>query len=263
MAEPSRRLGHVVWRELICPDVREARRFYSGLFDWQFSESTHRTKTVSGDDRSFSYTMAKKGGVFVAGMMTLPPPPDGPPPHWMIYVSVADVDAALATAVSYGGKHIHGPADIEGTGRFVIFADPTGAALTAFRANGGDGGVPEEPPAPGTFRLETLVTSDAKAARSFYETLFGWRKVAVAGGPESFVGVGGWPIASINEAKVPHSAWYSHVIVKSLEPVRDRIEPLGGKVLEPEIPVPGVGRVSFFLDPGGAQLMLFEPSAAR
>ena len=51
--------------------------------------------------------------------------PDGHPGHVIFYVSVDDIDAALAKAESLGGKAEMGPMEIP-AGRIAHFSDPEG-----------------------------------------------------------------------------------------------------------------------------------------
>jgi predicted enzyme related to lactoylglutathione lyase len=51
----------------------------------------------------------------------------GVPPHWAIYVSVADCDERAARASELGGKLCVPPTDIPNVGRFSVVSDPQGA----------------------------------------------------------------------------------------------------------------------------------------
>jgi predicted enzyme related to lactoylglutathione lyase len=50
------------------------------------------------------------------------------PPHWAVYFSVADTDAAVARVAELGGTVLMPPMDIE-PGRFAPVTDPTGAVF--------------------------------------------------------------------------------------------------------------------------------------
>jgi predicted enzyme related to lactoylglutathione lyase len=51
----------------------------------------------------------------------------GVPPHWAIYISVADCDERASRAGQLGGKLCVPPTDIPNVGRFSAVADPQGA----------------------------------------------------------------------------------------------------------------------------------------
>jgi predicted enzyme related to lactoylglutathione lyase len=51
----------------------------------------------------------------------------GVPPHWSIYITVADCDERAARAGQLGGKVCVPPTDIPNVGRFSVIGDPQGA----------------------------------------------------------------------------------------------------------------------------------------
>lgn len=55
-----------------------------------------------------------------------------PPPHYMIYVAVDDVDANAEKAKALGAN-IHKIVDIPNVGRMAIIQDPTGAMFATFK----------------------------------------------------------------------------------------------------------------------------------
>ena len=56
-----------------------------------------------------------------------------PPPHFMTYVAVDDVDANAKLAAELGATIVRGPMDIPNVGRMAIIQDPTGAHIATFR----------------------------------------------------------------------------------------------------------------------------------
>jgi len=112
--------GHFVWHELIAADHESALRFYAELFGWQ--------KTDAFPGPMGTYQMYGKGGRTFGGMMTKPKGYPAPP-HWLYYVTVADLDAALARVKKGDGKVWNGPMDIPGGERVAQCVDPQGAAF--------------------------------------------------------------------------------------------------------------------------------------
>jgi len=55
--------------------------------------------------------------------------PPGTPPHWGAYVTVSDVDAMVAKAISLGGGVLAGPRDIPSVERLAVLRDPQGASI--------------------------------------------------------------------------------------------------------------------------------------
>ena len=90
-------IGKFVWHDLITEDMEAVKRFYSGLFGWTYEQSSG----ARGND----YTLAKSGGVYVAGMVPMATPADGSNiSRWLPFVSVDDVDAAVARSTAAGGR---------------------------------------------------------------------------------------------------------------------------------------------------------------
>ena len=63
------------------------------------------------------------------GMMEMTPEWGDIPPHWGVYFSVEDCDAAAEKVTSLGGVVHRPPADIPGTGRFAVVQDPQGGVF--------------------------------------------------------------------------------------------------------------------------------------
>jgi predicted enzyme related to lactoylglutathione lyase len=53
-------------------------------------------------------------------------------------------------------------------------------------------------------------------------------------------------------------SWLTYVVVDKIEPATERVSKLGGKVLEPLIEIPKVGRIAVIADPAGAPLGLYQ-----
>ncbi len=111
---------HFSWNELMAADQEAAFRFYSELFGWE--------KSGAVESPMGTYQMYGREGHMLGGMMTRPE--DYPaPPHWLYYVKVADLDAALARVTKDGGQVMHGPMEVPGGSRVAQCVDPQGAAF--------------------------------------------------------------------------------------------------------------------------------------
>jgi len=234
--------GSIIWREHTSQRRDEAKAFYTELLGWKFEEAP-----MPG----FVYLMAAVNGQQVAGVMAMP----DTPPYWMSYVSVADADAAAEAAKANGGTVAFGPADIPEVGRFAVIGDPAGAMITAFCPSVHDG-TPDHRPGPGEFCWETLNTSDAAVVGPFYAAVFGW-DLKTEGMPIFHAGETQVADVQQNPPDMP-SFWLPHIAVADLDDRRDAALRLGAVVLEPEIIVPGVGRLALIQDPAGALVSLFE-----
>ena len=75
--------GVPCWVDTAAIDLDEARRFYSGLFDWTFQDAIPA-------DAPGSYLIATVGGQDVAAIA---PAESGEQIAWHTYIAVDDVDA--------------------------------------------------------------------------------------------------------------------------------------------------------------------------
>jgi len=115
--------GHFCWYDLNTTDWEGARSFYEALFGW--SESGTMDDSPAGTYWMFKST---SGDRTVGGMSNMAATM-GMPAHWLCYVTVADLDAALARLQELGGKLLNGPMDIPGGDRIAHCMDPQGAAI--------------------------------------------------------------------------------------------------------------------------------------
>src|SRR5215213_6632334 len=102
--------GAFCWNELATTDLDAAQNFYKTLLGWEIKEGT----APGGGMR---YSEIAVGGRHVGGMYSTSEMGEAcvgaeggaqqqqvPPPHWMSYVAVDDVDASAAKARELGGK---------------------------------------------------------------------------------------------------------------------------------------------------------------
>ena len=112
-------------------------------------------------------------GVPLGGVMPVQNP--GAPPHWLAYISCANVDETVKQAEGAGRAGLRrSRRTFPKVGRFAILADPQGAVFAAFASSNPP--QPEQDPKVGEFSWHELATSDYQAGFDFYETLFGWEK---------------------------------------------------------------------------------------
>lgn len=114
--------GALTMNQLTTTDTDAAPRFYSALFGWRF-------EVVSEDPQPFWSVL--NGDRLNAGMM---PAPDGVPAHWLVYFTVADLDASIAQIGDTGGTVTVGPVPIP-AGRFAVAMDPQGAVFALFEGD--------------------------------------------------------------------------------------------------------------------------------
>jgi len=117
--------GTLAWAELNTRGVDNAKGFYKQVFGWG-------DKTSESQQGQPPYTEWQLNGKSIAGGMEIGPSginlPAQVPPHWLVYIGSADVDATTKKAKDLGGKVNMEPADFPG-GRFSVITDPTGAVF--------------------------------------------------------------------------------------------------------------------------------------
>lgn len=111
--------GSVTWNELGTRDAPKAVQFYSDLFGWQIRK-----------DDNMDYYYINNNDRPNGGIMAMTADWGDTPPNWMVYFSVADIDATLEAVKANGGKVVTGPMDAGGVGRFAVVADPTGGVCS-------------------------------------------------------------------------------------------------------------------------------------
>jgi predicted enzyme related to lactoylglutathione lyase len=119
-------LNRVMWPELATPEPAGAIAFYSGLLGWTTKPETGAETApyveFVNHGESFGGLMPMKGDMW-----------QGVPPHWMIYITVADCDERAARAASLGGKVCVPPTDIPNVGRFSVISDAQGATFSIIK----------------------------------------------------------------------------------------------------------------------------------
>ena len=243
--------GRFVWHELMAADPDSAVGFYEKVIGWR----------IMPWEQDPNYRLFAWKGDPMAGLMALPEEAKqaGAPPHWLTYVSVADVDATLKQVAELGGRTVFGPMDIPTVGKVAGFADPQGAVIGIYRPERGGMGL--EDLTLGDFSWHELATDDWKAAWEFYRALFGWERDSEfdmgpqmgtywmfrrAGGSRTLGGMFNRP------PEIPVAHWLPYVLVASADRTAELVTRHGGRVLHGPVEVPGGDRIVMAMDPQGA-----------
>lgn len=121
-AELVNEYGTFGWNELGTRDTAVAKEFYGAVFGWGHVDEE--------SPRAGTYTVWKAGEAMVGGMLDMNAAgiPAEVPPHWLVYFTVEDTDAAVEKVEAGGGDIRFGPIDVP-IGRFAIVADQFGAVF--------------------------------------------------------------------------------------------------------------------------------------
>lgn len=251
--------GTPCWVELSAHDSLDAKRFYTGLLGW----SSHDIPIGEG----MVYTIAMLRGKSVGALVQMHGEAQsaGAPPHWLSFISVANVDESTAKARELGAKILKEPFDVNDAGRMSLVQDPTGATFALWQPGRSPGA--ELVNDPGAWCWNELATPDPAAAGDFYCGLFGWgRLTRDMGGMEyTTFSNSGRPIGGMYkpgpDEPMPAS-WTVYFAVDDCDASLAEAQSLGGAVLAPAMDIPGVGRFAMLADPQGAVFAIIKVAAA-
>lgn len=250
--------GRFVWAELMTPDPKAAEAFYTKVVGWT-------TEAFPGS--GMPYTVWKAGSQGIGGMMatTDEMKAAGVPPHWMIYVGVTDIEAAVGKAQSLGGRVQVKPQEIPNVGVFSVLADPQGAVFAVLQPEGPSPDGPETDPGPLEISWRELATSDLEGAKAFYAGLFGWEMLKPNDmGPLGIYqefgrfgrALGGMYKKPADMPAPPH--WLVYARVPDLQKALAAVQAGRGQVLHGPQEVPGGSLIAQILDPQGAAFALHQ-----
>ncbi|MGE0710447.1 MAG: VOC family protein [Planctomycetota bacterium] len=114
--------GRVSWNELNTRDWEAAFAYYSALFGW-----TEHARFEMGPELGAYFLYQVPGAPFPLGGMSGSAKVHGFPPHWLYYVEVEDMDAAVGRVRASGGKVLL-EMDVPG-GKIASCQDPQGVAF--------------------------------------------------------------------------------------------------------------------------------------
>lgn len=247
--------GIFCWVDLSTTDPEAAKKFYGGLFGWEFEDLATDMGTI--------YTMCQIDGKNVAGMGPLNPDmqAQGIPPFWSSYVKHDDVDQIAARVVDAGGKLMMPPMDVMESGRMIMATDPTGAFFGVWQPKSHIGA--QLVNMPNTLIWNELQTRNVEIAKTFYTSVFGWGSQVDASGYVTFQTEGrthsGMMQIDQSWGDVPPN-WSVYFMVSDVHASLDKSKGLGGNVLVPPTKAGDMGEFAVVQDPqdGIFTIMQFE-----
>ncbi len=263
MAEYSSHVpGTFSWVELATIDQKAGVAFYRALLGWDVKDQpigpteVYSLFTLRGQEVAAAYTMRSDERQL------------GFPPHWNLYVTVADVDEAAKRAAALGAKVFCPPFDVMDAGRMVVLRDPAGAVFQLWQSARSIGAkILNEP---GALCWSELTTRDTAAAEAFYTGLFGWTaKHSAPGAPMAYTefsvqdqpSIGMMAMPAHMPASVP-SYWMPYFQVADCDATAARAGELGAKVIVGPQDIPDTGRFAVVEDPQGAVFAVFKFAGA-
>jgi len=245
--------GKVVWHDLNTTDPAKAKAFYGELFGWEV-----RSREMGTQTHEFLHL-----GEEAFGCLAKLDDESQAPPHWLAYVHVDDLDAAVTRVRRLGGSAPVPRMAITDKDAFAVLVDPLGAAFAAYATeNPLPPGFPKQ--GPGLFCWEELVTTDPKRALGFYGEVFGWTHDTMQMPMGEYhilksgdAGVGGVAEMPPGVSTPPH--WMSYIATDDVDRTAAKAVKLGAKPCVPPTDIPNIGRFSVQSDPQGAVFALYAP----
>jgi len=249
--------------ERLTGDLEAARRFYAGIFGWEFAGPGPMPGDPPGE-----YFVARLRDLDVAGIGSQPG--GGAPVAWNTQVSVDSADDIAASARAAGGTVLVEPIDVAPAGRLAVIADPAGAVISLWQPGVRQGAALVNEPS--AWAMSMLSVDDPAAAETFYGELFGWRAESFDAGPDMEVWlwrlpgyVGGEPeqpvprdvvatmakIDGTGDGPAPPPNWSVDFWIADADAAAEAAPGLGGAVLAPPQEA-GMFRRAVLADPDGA-----------
>lgn len=127
MNPPS--VGTVGWFDLTVPDAARVRDFYQKVVGWTSSD-------VDMGGYNDYCLHAPNRDEPVAGVCHARGPNAELPPVWLMYITVADLEASLQCCHANGGVALSSIRDMGGYGRMAVIRDPAGAVCAMIQPRG-------------------------------------------------------------------------------------------------------------------------------
>lgn len=252
--------GRFIWWDLMTVDIEKSAVFFAQLLGFDVLQPE--------DDESYLMLAPPGTEEPVFGFVPINTG-EGITSHWMGYLAVPDLGAAITAAADAGATINLGleedpdvAAELEY--QLGIITDPQGAVLGLMADPGSAPGDDNELRPVGAVAWIELLADDRQKAADFYKDLVGWEA-----GPEHARGEEGTAHALFHHERIfgllrdlpkgspvpPHWAFYLRV--DDLDAAITRARELGGFMYEDPSDVDG-GRRVIMLDPTGAPVALWQ-----
>lgn len=108
-----------------------------------------------------------------------------------------------------------------------------------------------------------ISSDEPERAVKFYADVFGWKSTKWEGGPDYWMtetgdekedGIDG----AIQRREDPKATTYVVINVPSVDEYAKKIEENGGLIVNPKMPIPGIGWAAYFMDLDGNTVGIFE-----
>ena len=121
----SDEVGTIGWTDLTVDDAEALRDFYRDVVGWE-------PEPVSMDGYYDFNMKTPASGRPVVGVCHRRGTNADLPAQWLIYITVADLDASIERCRERDGRLLVGPKGMGGHGRYCVIRDPAGAVAALF-----------------------------------------------------------------------------------------------------------------------------------
>ena len=121
----SDNIGKIGWIDMTADDATGLRNFYQKVVGWKVED------TSMGNYSDYTM-MSPADSEAIAGVCHARGSNKDMPGGWLIYITVADVEASAAACVANGGQIVVAPSSLAG-GVFCVIADPGGATCALYQ----------------------------------------------------------------------------------------------------------------------------------
>ncbi len=237
--------GHVVWHDLITPNLAQSQAFYSSVFGWQFQAIND------------SYTLASLDGKLIAGMAELDNKQNAS--HWLSLISSKDIAAVSEKTIKAGGKVLVSSTEIKGRGTIAVLEDPQGAVFSLINTVNGD---PEAQQTDNGWIWQEVWSDNPEQSKAFYQSLgnYSAQSKPLNNGNYSYLALNGTP--AIGFVKKPDAeignTWVNYIKVADVDATLLKVTAAGGIVLMAPNDKVRNGSVAIIRNPAGAGIVIQE-----
>ena len=237
--------GHVVWHDLITPNLAQSQAFYASVFGWQFQAVND------------SYTLASLDGKLIAGMAELDNKQNAS--HWLSLISSKDIAGVSEKTIKAGGKVLVSSTEIKGRGTIAVLEDPQGAVFSLINTVNGD---PETHQTDNSWVWQEVWSDNPEQSKAFYQSLgnYSAQSKPLNNGNYSYLALNGKP--AIGFVKKPDAeignTWVNYIKVADIDATLLKVTSAGGIVLMAPSDKVRSGSVAIIRDPAGAGIVIQE-----
>ncbi len=237
--------GHVVWHDLITPNLSQSKTFYGSVFGWQFEQFND------------SYTLAKLDNKLIAGMAQLDNAQNAS--HWLSLISSEDIDAVSKKTIAAGGKILISSTQITGRGTIAVLEDPQGAVFSLINTVNGD---PKIEHIENSWFWQEVWSDTPELSKAFYQSLGNYtvEEKVFNNFHYDYLALKGTPAIGFVKKPDPHigNTWVNYINVADLDATLLKVTAAGGVILMPPNKQVKNGTVAIIRDPVGAGLVIQE-----